>query len=77
MQLTALTERWWDTTNTFHFGFGEATLTPLDFAAITGIRVGGNPIPFDMGLYKKHDTLVYFLGRVPDDINNTGTVKYS
>lgn len=30
-----------------------------------------------MGLYKKHDALVYFLGRVPDDINNTGTVKYS
>lgn len=37
VQLTALTERWWDTTNAFHFGFGEATLTPLDFAAIIGI----------------------------------------
>ncbi|KAI8551106.1 hypothetical protein RHMOL_Rhmol06G0159300 [Rhododendron molle] len=44
----ALAERWWDTTNTFHFSFGELTVTPLDFAAITGLRVGGDPIPFDI-----------------------------
>jgi hypothetical protein len=43
----ALAERWWDTTNSFHFSFGELTVTPLDFAAITGLRVGGDPIPFD------------------------------
>ncbi|KAI8542707.1 hypothetical protein RHMOL_Rhmol08G0159900 [Rhododendron molle] len=45
--MTALAERWWDTTNMFHFHFGEMTVTPLDFAAITGLRVGGEPIPFD------------------------------
>ncbi|XP_058213858.1 protein MAIN-LIKE 2-like [Rhododendron vialii] len=76
LQLTALAERWWDTTNTFHLPFGEATLTPLDFAAITGIRVGGDPIPFDIGLYKNRSALVYFLGRVPD-MTDTGTVRYS
>ncbi|KAI8550827.1 hypothetical protein RHMOL_Rhmol06G0137800 [Rhododendron molle] len=43
----ALAERWWDTTNSFHFSFGETTVTPLDFSAITGLRVGGVPIPFD------------------------------
>lgn len=75
MQLTALAERWWDTTNTFHLPFAEATLTPLDFAAITGIRVGGNPIPFDTRLYRKPDALIYFLGRVPE-MKGKGLVRY-
>lgn len=76
VQMTALIERWWDTTNTLHFPFGEATLTPLDFAAITGIRVGGDRIPFDMDLYKNSKDLAHLLGRVPDDISGSGTVRY-
>lgn len=76
VQMTTLIERWWDTTNTLHFPFGEATLTPLDFAAITGIRVGGDRIPFDMDLYKNSEDLAYLLGRVPDDISGSGTVRY-
>lgn len=44
----ALAERWWDMTNSFHFSFGEMTMTPLDFSAIMGLRVGGDPIPFDV-----------------------------
>ncbi|KDP20646.1 hypothetical protein JCGZ_03753 [Jatropha curcas] len=39
--LGALAERWWDTTNTFHFSWGEMTMTPVDFSVITGI-------PFDL-----------------------------
>lgn len=77
VQLTALAERWCDTTNTLHLSFGEATLTPLDFAAITGIRVGGKLIPYDMKLFKKHSALEYFLGRVPKKISDAGTVKYT
>ncbi|KDP27014.1 hypothetical protein JCGZ_22089 [Jatropha curcas] len=30
--LGALAERWWDTTNTFHFPWGEMTMTPTDFS---------------------------------------------
>lgn len=56
--------------------FGEATLTPLDFAMITGIQVGRNPIPFDMGFYKNKVALVYFLGQVPN-MTDMGTVHYS
>ncbi|XP_058217451.1 protein MAINTENANCE OF MERISTEMS-like [Rhododendron vialii] len=63
--LTALAERWWDTTNTFHFWFGEMTVTPLDFAAITGLRVGGDPIPYDSSLVLDDAALRWFLGRVP------------
>ncbi|KDP36684.1 hypothetical protein JCGZ_07902 [Jatropha curcas] len=40
----ALMERWNDCTHTFVFGFGEMTLTPMDYAAITGLRFTG-PIP--------------------------------
>ncbi|KAH7864252.1 hypothetical protein Vadar_027471 [Vaccinium darrowii] len=61
--IRALVERWWDTTNTFHFRFGEMTITPLDFAAITGLRVGGEPIPFDSELYLDHATIEHYLGR--------------
>ncbi|KAI8567969.1 hypothetical protein RHMOL_Rhmol02G0162700 [Rhododendron molle] len=43
----ALPERWWDMTNSFHFPFGEMTVTPLDFSAITSLRVGGDPIPYN------------------------------
>ncbi|KAI8542864.1 hypothetical protein RHMOL_Rhmol08G0173100 [Rhododendron molle] len=48
--LVALAERWRDTTNTFHLPIGEMTVTPADFATITGLRVGGEPIPFDSGI---------------------------
>ncbi|KAL7160692.1 hypothetical protein ACSBR2_041373 [Camellia fascicularis] len=45
----ALVERWWDTTDLFHFSsIGEMTLTPYDFAMLIGLQVGvGGPIPFD------------------------------
>ncbi|KAL7238525.1 hypothetical protein ACSBR2_004585 [Camellia fascicularis] len=48
--LGALVERWWDTTNSFHFSSsGEITMTSHDFSMIIGLGVGGDPMPFDMG----------------------------
>ncbi|KAL7257998.1 hypothetical protein ACSBR1_004176 [Camellia fascicularis] len=36
--LGALVEKWWDTTNSFHFSTaGEMTMTPYDFSMLTGI----------------------------------------
>ncbi|KDP22030.1 hypothetical protein JCGZ_03000 [Jatropha curcas] len=43
----ALMERWNDYTHTFVFGFGEMTLTPLDYTAITGLRFTGPVPPLD------------------------------
>ncbi|KDP46665.1 hypothetical protein JCGZ_10974 [Jatropha curcas] len=43
----ALMERWNDCTHTFVFGFGEMTLTPVDYAAITGLRFVGPVAPLD------------------------------
>ncbi|KDP30287.1 hypothetical protein JCGZ_17157 [Jatropha curcas] len=42
--LGALAKRWWDTTNTFHFPWGEMTITPTDFSVISGIPFGTRPI---------------------------------
>ncbi|KAF9620318.1 hypothetical protein IFM89_011053 [Coptis chinensis] len=36
----SLVERWWDTTHSFHFPWGEATITPLDFTMFTGLSIG-------------------------------------
>ncbi|XP_058200639.1 uncharacterized protein LOC131315544 [Rhododendron vialii] len=41
------------------------TVTPMDFAAITGLRVGGDPIPFDSGIQEDEAALEWFLGEVP------------
>ncbi|KDP30307.1 hypothetical protein JCGZ_18214 [Jatropha curcas] len=43
----ALMEWWNDCTYTFIFGFDEMTLTPVDYAAITGLRFTGPVAPLD------------------------------
>ena len=42
--IATLAERWFDTTHTFHWSWGEMTMTPLDLYALTGIPAGGQPI---------------------------------
>ncbi|KAI8559816.1 hypothetical protein RHMOL_Rhmol04G0204200 [Rhododendron molle] len=36
------------------------TVTPTDFAAITGLRVGRDPIPFDSGIHEDPAALEWF-----------------
>ena len=55
--LKALAERWWATTNTFHFSFGEMTVTPLDFSMLTGLRCGGSPIPYYQDVHHHSEIL--------------------
>ncbi|XP_058185541.1 protein MAINTENANCE OF MERISTEMS-like [Rhododendron vialii] len=62
--LVVLAERWRDTTNTFHLPIGELTVTPTDFTVITGLRVRGEPIPFDSGIQDDPVALKWFLGEV-------------
>ncbi|KAK9290874.1 hypothetical protein L1049_009052 [Liquidambar formosana] len=44
--LFALTELWWDTTDTFHFSFGEMTMIPKDFTMITGLSLKGKRLEY-------------------------------
>ncbi|KAI3924322.1 hypothetical protein MKW98_032523, partial [Papaver atlanticum] len=47
-----IVERFWDTTNTFHFPFGEMGFTPLDWVMLTGLSIGvGADIPYDSKKY--------------------------
>lgn len=63
--ILALAERWQDSSSTFHLPVGEMTVTPADFAALTGLRVGGDPIPFDDQIFRDQDALEWYLGFVP------------
>ena len=55
--LHALAERWWDSTNTFHIRFGEMTMTPPDFAMITGISFDGDCITPAKDIHRDHALL--------------------
>ncbi|KAF5932894.1 hypothetical protein HYC85_029065 [Camellia sinensis] len=64
--LAALAERWWDTTDSFHFSVaGDMTMTPYDFSMLTGIGVGGDPIPFDTDMDEWDAAQLYLLGTQP------------
>lgn len=41
------------------------TVMPIDCAAITGLRVGGELIPFDKGIHLDEATLRWYLGELP------------
>ena len=42
-----LTERWWDTTHTFHIAEREMTVTPYNFYCMTGLNFEGAIINLD------------------------------
>ncbi|KAI8003866.1 Protein MAIN-LIKE 2, partial [Camellia lanceoleosa] len=75
--LGALVERWWDTTDSFHFSTaGEMTMTPFDFSMVTGIEVGGHPIPYDTDMGEWEAAWIYLLGARPP-ISRSGMVQYT
>ena len=68
--LHALMERWSESTHTFQLPFGEYTLDPVSFAAITSIACAGEPVPLDASLHPltgdREDYVRTLLGVVPD-----------
>lgn len=74
---TTLVERWSDTTNTFHFPKArEMTITPSDFALLTGLRVGSDPLPLDSRIHERKGALQYLLGKTLD-VSESRHVTYS
>ncbi|KAI7982454.1 Protein MAIN-LIKE 2, partial [Camellia lanceoleosa] len=64
--LGALVERWWDTTNSFHFStIGDMTMTTYDFSMLTGLEVRGRPIPYDSDLGEWEAAWTYLLEAHP------------
>ncbi|KAI7985389.1 Protein MAIN-LIKE 2, partial [Camellia lanceoleosa] len=65
----ALVERWWDTTNSFHFSAtGDMTMTPYDFAMLTGLDVAGRPVPYDADMGEYTWFSGQFKGTMPETI---------
>ena len=61
--LGTLAERWWDTTDSFHLSTaGEMTMTPFDFSMLTGIGVGGDPIPYATAMDEWDAAQIFLLG---------------
>ncbi|XP_056682639.1 protein MAINTENANCE OF MERISTEMS [Spinacia oleracea] len=65
-RLQALLERWWDTTNTFHMIWGEITITPFEFAMITGLPFSEREVTFDPKLTWHPDGVSDLIGPVVD-----------
>ena len=64
--LRALAERWWDTTNTFHFPCGEMTVTPAELSLLTGARFGSRQLVYYEDVDSlSDDRLEELLGVVP------------
>ena len=69
--LIALVERWRDTTHTFHFdNIGDMMMTPMDFSAITGLRVSRNPLKYDMLAHLKKNLELLFGKPVAMKVDN-------
>ena len=67
--LLTLSERFWDTTCTFHFpGIGEVMLTPYNFSVITGLRLGGERIKVNDFLTPKEIKILF--GIVPSKLKS-------
>ena len=64
--IAALVERWWDTTDSFHFSAtGDMTMTPYDFSMLTSIGVVGDPISFDTEMDEWYAVQIHLLGTQP------------
>ncbi|KAL7244748.1 hypothetical protein ACSBR2_000166 [Camellia fascicularis] len=75
--LGEMVERWWDTTNSFHFSTtGDMTMTPYDFAMLTCLEVGGRLIPYDSDMGEWEAVWTYLLGAHPP-IFRSGMVRYT
>ena len=56
--IRALLDKFWDTTNTFHFSWGELALTPMEFGAVSGLRMVGKEITVPGGPFGDGNELI-------------------
>ena len=63
----SLVEFFWDSTNTFHFPWGEMTITPADFAVISGLPITPLRVEIDDDLRVSHPMVERMLGPITAD----------
>lgn len=52
-------------------------MTPYGFAMLTGLEVGGQPIPYDSNMGEWEAAWTYLLGAHPPIFRSTGLVRYT
>lgn len=62
--LRGLCERFWGTTNTFHFPFGQMTITPDDFSMLTGLPFVGDALDYQGELFMAREDLCAHVGNI-------------
>ena len=61
----------WDTTHTFHFGFGEMMMTPIDVQQLLGLSCEGMQIEVDRILRVTPEAMTAGLGDVERVVSGT------
>ncbi|XP_010666106.2 protein MAINTENANCE OF MERISTEMS [Beta vulgaris subsp. vulgaris] len=73
----ALLEWFWDTTNTFHFPWGEMTITPFDFQMLTGLVFTDKPVVIDESLVTGSEELIALRGPIATISKGLKTIRPS
>ncbi|PON93795.1 Aminotransferase-like mobile domain containing protein [Trema orientale] len=61
--IQCLAEKWWNTTHTFHLdNLGEMTMTPKDFAGITGLTFSGKSLKLDKSIHRNKKIMQMLMG---------------
>ena len=71
--IRGLLEFFWDSTNSFHFPWGEMTITPLDFSIISGLPSLPRGVRIDGDLRISSPETSRLLGPVIERIRPTGS----
>ena len=72
-----LLEWWWDTTNSFHFPWGELTVTPLDYSVIFGLCFTNRLVSWNAGIIGSQPRTRRLLGPICGTLPSTEYVPAS
>ena len=62
-----IAKRFEDTTNTFHLPFGKITITPFDFAVLTGLICSSHPLVYQEDFHHDQARLFELFGCVMEN----------
>ena len=73
--VAALMEWWWDTTSSFHMLRGDITITPYDYAILTGLPLTNKVVAVDDSLKRFTPTVREMIGPVCSELGRSEHVR--